>query len=112
MPFILVIALLILVSFSFVWLSFQLIPLLLMLLMAGFIGWLADLIVPGRIPYGWLGSIVAGLLGSLLGAMLLGPMGPRIFGLHFIPALVGTIVLAGAVQLVGKLMAPRYPQRL
>jgi len=112
MPFILAIALVILVAFSFVWLSFQIIPLLLMLLMAGFIGWLADLIVPGQIPYGWLGSIVAGLLGSLLGTMLLGPMGPQIFGLHFVPALLGTIVLAAGVQLVGKLMAPRYPQRL
>ena len=33
---------------------------------AGLVGWLADLAVPGQLPYGWLGAVVAGLVADLL----------------------------------------------
>ena len=63
-----VIALLVIlaISVSF-WMLGGLIQLLLMLFMAGLVGWLADQAIPGRLPYGWLGAIAAGLVGSWLG---------------------------------------------
>ncbi|MBI2863182.1 MAG: GlsB/YeaQ/YmgE family stress response membrane protein [Chloroflexi bacterium] len=75
------------------------------LIMAGIVGWLADLIVPGRLPFGWIGAIVAGLIGSGLGARFLGNIGPVIAGIPFISALIGTVVVAFIVNLAMKLGA-------
>ena len=79
--------------------------LVLMLIMAGIVGWVADLIVPGRLPYGWLGAITAGLVGSWLGTLLLGRMGPTIFDVPIIPGLVGAIILAFIAEFAGKQLA-------
>jgi uncharacterized membrane protein YeaQ/YmgE (transglycosylase-associated protein family) len=87
-------------------LTLNLIGLLLYLFIAGAVGWAADAIVPGELPFGWLGAIAAGLLGSLLGRLIIGPWGPNIFGIHVIPALVGAIILAFVADLVFKQAAP------
>ena len=67
---------------------------------AGLIGWLADAIVPGKLPFGWLGAVAAGLLGSWLGRIILGQFGPTILDFNVIPALVGAIILAFVATLV------------
>lgn len=71
-----------------------------MLLIAAVVGALADAIVPGRIPYGWLGSIAAGLVGSWLGTMLLGDFGPVIAGIPILPAFIGAIIFAFVLELI------------
>lgn len=85
-----------------VWLTFQLVGVLVTLVVAAVIGWLADQIVPGKLPYGWAGAIVAGLLGSWLGSLVLGDLGPEVGGIALIPALLGAIVLAFAYDLLAK----------
>ncbi len=113
MPLLLV-ALLVVVA---VWIFFafagSIVHLVLMLVIAGIVGWLADLIVPGQLPWGWLGAILAGLIGSWLGVWLLGllgmgDVGPTVFDVPIIPALVGAIILAFLVDVIGKqLRGPR-----
>jgi uncharacterized membrane protein YeaQ/YmgE (transglycosylase-associated protein family) len=83
-----------------IWITFSLLGLIVTLLVAALIGWLAVTIVPGRIHYGWLGSIVAGVLGSWLGSILLGHFGPSIGGIALIPALIGAVILVFIVDLV------------
>ena len=83
-------------------LTFSLLGLLVTIAVAAIVGWLADQIVPGRLPYGWLGAIVAGLLGSWLGGVLLGDFGPSIGGIAIVPALLGAVILAFGVSLVAK----------
>jgi uncharacterized membrane protein YeaQ/YmgE (transglycosylase-associated protein family) len=85
-----------------IWLTANLIGLVITLFIAGLLGWLADLIVPGRLPYGWLGSIVAGLGGSWVGGILLGDYGPELGGIALIPALLGAVILAFAARFIGK----------
>ena len=82
-----------------IWLTFNLLGLLITLVVAAVVGAIADRIVPGELPYGWLGTIVAGLAGSWLGSLLLGGFGPDIAGIALIPALVGAIILAFVAQL-------------
>lgn len=102
MPLVLLaVAAIIVLSFLF-WVLYGIVHLALMLFMAGLVGWLADQVVPGRLPYGWLGAIAAGLLGSWLGTLLLGHVGPQIFGIPFIPALVGAVILAFGLELAGR----------
>jgi len=97
-PFLLFIVFLILVLA--IWVTFSLLGLIVTLLVAALIGWLAGMIVPGRVHYGWLGSIVAGLLGSWLGTLLLGNFGPSIGGIALIPALIGAVILVFIVDLI------------
>jgi uncharacterized membrane protein YeaQ/YmgE (transglycosylase-associated protein family) len=85
-----------------VWVTFQLLGLLVTLLVAAVVGWVADQIVPGRLPYGWLGATVFGLLGSWLGSLLLGRLGPQVGGIAIVPALVGAVVLAVLYNVVAK----------
>ena len=90
-------------------LTLSLLGLLVMLLVAGFIGWLADLIVPGEMPYGWLGAIVAGLLGAFIGTLLIGRVGPVVAGIPFFPALLGAIIVAFVANaLLKRTSARRY----
>jgi uncharacterized membrane protein YeaQ/YmgE (transglycosylase-associated protein family) len=105
MPIILGLLLLGVALWIFFWFAFSVIHLVLMLVVAGIVGWAADAIVPGQLPWGWLGAILAGLVGSWLGVALLGPVGPSLFGVPIIPGLVGAVILAVLVELVGKMLA-------
>ena len=73
---------------------------ILMLVIAALVGWIADMVVPGDFPLGWLGSIVAGLVGAYIGGTLLGQFGPQIGGIYLIPAIIGAIILSFVVELL------------
>ena len=90
-----------------IWLTYNLVGLIVMLFVAGIIGWIADQIVPGRLPYGWLGAIVAGLVGSWIGGLILGGFGPSLAGITIIPALLGAIILAFIASAVTKATSGR-----
>ena len=82
--------------------------LIVMVLVLAAIGWIIDLIVPGRMPYGWLGGVIAAIVGGLIGAFLFGQWGPAItanFGgqswtLSIIPAILGGIIFALIVRFI------------
>ena len=80
------------------------IGLIVMLLALSIIGWVIDLIVPGRMPYGWLGGIVAAIIGGLLGGFIFGTWGPAVtfqgWTLAYIPALLGAILVAFVVRFI------------
>lgn len=88
---------------GFIWLTAGLFSLALHLAMAGIVGGLADAVVPGRLPWGWLGAILAGLVGSWLGVLLMGHVGPTILGVPIIPGFVGALILALGISAVGRL---------
>ena len=91
------------VLFSFlISLTFGLIGLALHLFMAGLVGALADAVVPGKLPWGWVGAILAGLVGSWLGVLILGSRGPALFGIPIIPGFVGAVILAFLLSFVSK----------
>lgn len=78
------------------------------LLVAAIVGFLGDALVPGRMPGGWIGSIAAGLVGSMVGGYLFSnlglPTGPMVAGLALIPSIVGAALLVwGLSALAGPL---------
>src|SRR5713101_2720875 len=70
------------------------------LFIAGVVGWLADLVVPGELPYGFIGSIAAGIVGSIIGHALIGNFGPSLAGINLIPAVIGAIIFAFVLRLI------------
>jgi uncharacterized membrane protein YeaQ/YmgE (transglycosylase-associated protein family) len=76
---------------------------LLMLLVAALVGFAADALVPGRqVEHGWLGAMGAGLVGSWLGTLMIGHVGPVLMGVPLIPALLGAVVVVLIVSFVRK----------
>lgn len=83
-------------------LTFSLLGVLVTLAIAGIVGFIADRIVPGRLPYGWVGATAAGLLGSWLGSTLFGDFGPVVARVPIFPALLGAIIVAFVVEFLIK----------
>ena len=103
-----VIALLVLLVMSWtILLAFQLLGLLLHLLVAGVVGAVADAVVPGKLPWGWLGAVVAGLVGSWLGTQLIGHVGPSVAGVPIVPSFAGAVILAFVVSFLQRRQASR-----
>ena len=101
MAFIIVgVVILALVLGVFTWLTFTLIGFLLTLFVAGLVGWAADAVIPGRLPGGWLGAVLAGIVGGFIGTLALGRIGPTIFDINIIPAFIGAAVIAVVAELV------------
>ena len=95
------IILLLLVSFAMT-MTFGLFHLVGTIAIAGLVGWIADLLIPGELPFGYLGAVVAGVVGGWLGSLIIGNFGPALFGVHLIPTLLGASILAVAANALGK----------
>lgn len=103
MPLLLLFVLVIFVLALF-WLTAKIVGVIVTLVIAGLVGALADSVVPGDRPFGWLGAILAGLFGSWLGVFLFDRMGIGtgifIAGIPVIPAFVGALILAFLASLL------------
>ncbi len=81
----------------------SLVGLVLTLLMAGLVGWAADMVVPGRLPGGWIGAVLAGLIGGFVGGTLFHALhirlGFALFGIELIPAFVGAVLVVLAAEM-------------
>jgi uncharacterized membrane protein YeaQ/YmgE (transglycosylase-associated protein family) len=76
------------------------IGLLISIVMAIIIGYVADIFVKNRMPGGIIGSMVAGFAGAWLGSYLFGSFGPVIAGFAIIPAIIGAILVIFLVGLI------------
>ncbi len=69
---------------------------------------IAEKISKTELPYGWIGNLVAGLIGGWLGQQLLGHgWGPSIGGVLIIQTLIGAIVLIVLVKWILGQLAKR-----
>lgn len=70
------------------------------LIIGGVIGALAGYLTSRDLPMGFIGNILAGLIGSWLGQSLLGAWGPQVAGMAILPSIVGAVVLVLITSLV------------
>jgi uncharacterized membrane protein YeaQ/YmgE (transglycosylase-associated protein family) len=94
-------------------LTLGLVGLALTLLVAGLVGWAADQLIPGRLPGGWIGAVLTGILGGFVGhlvfsALHIGRVGPIIFGIDVVPAFVGAVVIAAVAQMLTTRRSPTW----
>ena len=64
------------------------------------IGVIAGALTSRDMPLGWIGNIIAGLLGSWIGESLLGSWGPSLAGLAIIPSIIGAVVFVLIVSAI------------
>jgi len=65
---------------------------ILLLVVAAVVGAIAEALVGWRTGYGWIGTIIVGLVGAWIGSALFG-IGPIIGGVYLVSAILGAIVL-------------------
>ena len=63
------------------------------LLVGGIIGAFAGYLSSRDLPMGWIGNIIAGLLGSWLGEKIIGSWGPQLSGMAIVPSILGAVIL-------------------
>ena len=79
--------------------------LLFTLIIAGLVGWAADAIVPGKLPGGWIGAVLTGLLGGFVGQLLFSALhihdpGFSLFRVDLIPAFVGAVIITFVAEML------------
>ena len=82
-------------------------------------GWIAALLVTivivaavemvskTNLPYGWVGNIVVGFIGGVIGQVVLGQWGPTLAGVYVIQTFIGALVFVLAAKWVMGRMAAR-----
>jgi uncharacterized membrane protein YeaQ/YmgE (transglycosylase-associated protein family) len=74
------------------------------LVVAALVGWAPDMVVPGKLPRGWFGAILAGLIGGFIGRLLFKALGIHdpgfsLVGVDLLPAFVSALIVVVAVEL-------------
>lgn len=80
---------------------------LLFLLVAGICAIIAEAVVPGRVPGGFLVAAVFGVIGAWLGASLFGNFGPALAGVSLLPTIIGSAILVFLLSLISGAVARR-----
>ncbi len=63
------------------------------LIVGAVIGSFAGYLAKKEIPMGFIGNVIAGLVGSSLGESLLGTWGPSVAGMALAPSILGAVIL-------------------
>jgi uncharacterized membrane protein YeaQ/YmgE (transglycosylase-associated protein family) len=77
----------------------DLIGFLVLLIVAAVAGACGEMIAGGKVPGGWIGSILAGLIGAWIGGMLI-HFGPVLGGIQVIPAIIGAALFVLILRLL------------
>lgn len=70
------------------------------LIIGAVIGAVAGYLTSRDLPMGFIGNIIAGILGSWLGERLLGTWGPELAGMALAPSIIGAVVLVLVASLL------------
>lgn len=73
---------------------------LISIIMAIIIGYVANIFVKNNMPGGIIGSMVAGFAGAWLGSSLLGSFGPVVGGFAIVPAIIGAVIVIFLIGLI------------
>jgi uncharacterized membrane protein YeaQ/YmgE (transglycosylase-associated protein family) len=66
---------------------------------------IVEMVSKTKLPYGWLGNIVVGFIGGLLGQVLLGQWGLSIFGVYVIQTFIGALAFIFAARFIMEQLA-------
>jgi len=77
---------------------------ILFLVVAAVCAWIAEAVVPGRIPGGFFTAAVVGIVGAWIGGSLLGNFGPTLEGISLMPAIIGSAILVFSLAVLSRML--------
>ena len=80
----------------------SLIALICYLIVAAVCAYIAERIVPGVVPGGFITSAVVGIIGAWIGGNLLGHLGPDLAGIALLPCILGSAILVFVLSLCSR----------
>ena len=75
---------------------------ILFLFVAAACAWIAESLVPGNVPGGFLVSAIVGIIGAWIGGSMVGNIGPSLAGVSVLPAILGSAVLVFGLALISR----------
>lgn len=78
---------------------------ILFLVVAAACAWIAGYFVAGRLPGGFWGAALAGLVGAWIGEAVLGRWGPEYGGAYLFPTILGAAAFVGTVSIFSRGLA-------
>lgn len=78
----------------------EILAFILYMIVAAICAIIAEYIVPGVIPGGFLVAAVVGVIGAWLGTSLMGGLGPSLAGVPLLPAILGSGLLIFLMALI------------
>jgi uncharacterized membrane protein YeaQ/YmgE (transglycosylase-associated protein family) len=73
---------------------------LLFLIVAAACAFIAERLVPNKMPGGFFVSAIVGIIGAWIGGSMVGHIGPDLAGVSLVPAILGSAVFVFAVSLI------------
>lgn len=75
---------------------------LLFLVVAAVCAFLAERLVPGSIPGGFITAAIVGVIGAWIGGSLVGQIGPSLAGVSLIPCILGSALFVFLLSLISR----------
>lgn len=72
------------------------------LIVAAVCAFIADRLVPGTIPGGFLALAVMGIIGAWIGSLLFGSFGPDLAGVALVPCILGSALLVFGISFASR----------
>ena len=76
---------------------------ILFLIVAAACAWIAEVLVPGTIPGGFLTSAIFGVIGAWIGGRMIGSVGPELAGVSLLPCIFGSALLVFLLSLFSRM---------
>ncbi len=70
-----------------------------LLVVAAIVGAIGEAIVGMKTGYGWIGTMVIGIIGAWLGSSLM-HIGPIVGGIYLVSAIIGSIIVVAILKLI------------
>lgn len=77
----------------------EIISFILFVIVAAICALIAERMVPGKVPGGFLTAAVFGVIGAWIGSKIMGPFGPDLAGVPLVPCILGSAVLVFLLSL-------------
>ena len=73
---------------------------ILFLIVAATCAFIAERLVPNKMPGGFLVNAIVGIIGAWLGGSMIGHIGPDLFGVSLLPAILGSAVFVFLASII------------
>ncbi len=83
---------------------------ILFLIVAAVCAWIAERVVPNKMPGGFIAGAIVGVIGAWIGGTVMGNVGPSLAGVALLPTVVGSAILVFGCALLSSVFRGKRTQ--